>query len=131
MRHTRIYMVPPIWLRPWACIEGFYKVMWELQHLSTNKITTKIYLLLGENTSLISHKYLIILWDYFPFLTLLFFSLVVHFKAWMHCLFINKHPCLCLAKDKWHRIGAASGIELVRAHIVDLGSTNWCPSNFT
>jgi len=55
--------------------------------------------------------------------------------ARMHCLFIGKHPCLCLVKDnskasgtnwccKWHRIGAyfvdlaapigaASGTELV------------------
>jgi len=52
MRHIRIYIVHPIWLRPWASIEGFYKVMWELQHFSTNMITTKISLLLGENTSL-------------------------------------------------------------------------------
>jgi hypothetical protein len=45
-------MVHPIWLRPRASIEGFYQVMWELQPLSTNRRTTEISLLIGENTSL-------------------------------------------------------------------------------
>jgi len=45
-------VVHPIWLRPRASIEGFYQVMWELQPLSTNRRTTEISLLIGENTSL-------------------------------------------------------------------------------
>jgi len=38
-----------------------------------------------------------------------YFSLGVCSMARMHCLFIGKHPCLCLAKDKSKASGKASG----------------------
>jgi len=93
--------------------------MWELQPLSTNRRTTEISLLLRENTSLtisqIPHNFVELL-----SFTLSSCSLVslfwCDFMVRMHCLFIGKHPCLCLAKDKARQvapIGAASGTELV------------------
>jgi hypothetical protein len=100
--------------------------MWELQPLSTNRRTTEISLLLGENTSLtlsqIPHNFVVLLFlSYSPLLL----SCGV-LKVWMHCLFIGNHPC----KRQEAPIGAASGIELV-PNIVDLGSTNCCPTGFT
>ena len=72
--------------------------MWELQPLSNNRRTTKISLLLGENTSLtlsqIPHNFMGLL----SLFTLSSFSLTwCTYNAWMHCLFIGKHPC----KSKW------------------------------
>jgi hypothetical protein len=93
--------------------------MWELQPLSNNRRTTEISLLLGENTSLtISQNTSQLCGITFP-LSLsssLLFLTWCDFMARMHCLFIGKHPCLCLAKDKARQvapIGAASGTELV------------------
>ena len=94
--------------------------MWELQPLSNNRRTTKnLSITRRKHLTYSSHKYLTILWDYFPSLILLLFLSYSAHKARMHCLFIGKLPCLCLAKDKstnwcckWYWIGA---------HFVDLG----------
>jgi hypothetical protein len=93
--------------------------MWELQPLSNNRRTTEISLLLGENTSLtlsqIPHNFVGLL-----SLSLSLFSsshLWCTYNAWMHCLFIGKHPC----KRQGAPIGAASGTELV-PNIVDFAN---------
>jgi len=98
--------------------------MWELQPLSNNRRTTEISLLLGENTSLtisqISHNFvgLLSLHSLFFLSTCSQVSLLWCFSnAWMHCLFICKHPC----KRQGTPIGAASGTELV-PNIVDFAN---------
>ena len=100
--------------------------MWELQPLFNNRRTTEISLLLGENTSLTlsqMHHNFVGLLSLSSSSPLLFCDAL---KAWMHCLFIGKHPC----KRQEAPIGAASGTELV-PNIVDFGSTNCCPTGFT
>ena len=99
--------------------------MWELQPLSTNRRTTEISLLIEENTSLtlsqtphlLSHKHLIIVWDYFPSLTLpsslvmckiSLDALPIYRQASKqrtkgHQLVLQVAPNWCC---KWHRIGA-------------------------
>jgi len=60
------------------------------------------------------------MWDYFPSLTLLFSFISILcciYNAWMHCLFIGKHPC----KRQGAPIGAASGTELL-PNIVDFAN---------
>jgi hypothetical protein len=98
--------------------------MWELQPLSNNRRTTEISLLLGENTSLtisqIPHNFvgLLSLHSLFFLSTCSQVSLLWCFSnAWMHCLFIGKHPC----KRQGTPIGAASGTELV-PNIVDFAN---------
>jgi hypothetical protein len=82
--------------------------MWELQPLSTNRRTTEISLLIGENTSLtlsqIPHNFVGLLSLSHSSLPLLFLSYGMFYMARMHCLFIGKHPCLCLAKDKARQV---------------------------
>jgi hypothetical protein len=84
--------------------------MWELHPLSTNRRTIEIFLLLEENTSLtlsqIPYNFVGLLFlSYSP---LLFSCGAI--TAWMHCLFIGKHPCKKQVAlnwcCKWHRIGA-------------------------
>ena len=101
--------------------------MWELQHLSDNRRTTEISLLLGKNTSLtLPHKYLTTQWDYSLF-TLLFFSLTwCAYNVWMHCLFIGKNPC----KSKWPSGQLSSQYicmcvhELIYSQIISTNITN-------
>jgi len=86
--------------------------MWELQPLSTNRRTTKISLLLGENTSLtpsqIPHNFMGLLsLFYFPFLLS-----CGAIKAWMHCLLQASIHVFILQKTR-APIGAASGTELM------------------
>ena len=91
--------------------------MWELQPLSLNRRTTEISLLLGENTSLtISQNTSQLCGITFPLLlssSLSYFSLGVFYVARMHCLFIGKHPCLCLAKDKARQVAQVWCLQFV------------------
>jgi hypothetical protein len=98
--------------------------MWELQPLSTNRRTTEISLLLGENTSLtisqIPHNFVGLLsYTLSPSC-----SLVSHLCCDIYgkdALPIYRQaslPLFCKRQEqgKWHRIGA---------HFVDLACTNW------
>jgi hypothetical protein len=84
--------------------------MWELQPLSINRRTTEISLLIGENTSLtlsqIPHNFVGLLSLSHSSLPLLWSLLWCVYNAWMHCLFIGKHPCKYKGQGKWHKFGA-------------------------
>jgi len=99
--------------------------MWELQPLSTNRRTTEIFLLLGENTSLtisqIPHNFVGLLsYTLSPSCSLV--SLLCCDIYGKDALPIYKQASLPLSckkqeQGKWHRIGV---------HFVDLACTNWC-----
>ena len=95
MRHIRIYVVHPN-------STGKYKRIL----LSNVRNTTS--LSIGEQLKSLHYQehltYSLTNTSQLCGITLSSFSLVVHVKAWMHCLFIDKHSCLCLAKDKWHQL---------------------------
>ena len=84
--------------------------MWELQPLSNNRRTTK-------NLSITRRKHLTysltntsqfcrITFPLSLFSSSLVSLLWCVFNAWMHCLFIGKHPCKYKGQGKWHKFGA-------------------------